>query len=170
MNEKDDMKRKHRLAADIFGYSYFHYQDHLGGHERFDHIMPDDAETLEKALKEKWSLQRVAREIEIDVKDAPTYLEAAEKALEIANAENLAESFRVAVRHSVEKALEEGLESPKSIDELVKQICYNAADFGFRLDEEGQRLSQYSRNLRREPNVGYPENYFTERFKVKVRP
>jgi hypothetical protein len=42
-----------------------------------------------------------------------------------------------------------GLEDPEALDGLVGQICYRAADLGFLLGQEGHRLEQYSRHLRR---------------------
>jgi hypothetical protein len=42
-----------------------------------------------------------------------------------------------------------GLEGPEALGGLVGQICYRAADLGFLLGQEGHRLEQYSRHLRR---------------------
>ncbi len=47
------MERIHLLAAEIFRYGYANYDDHLGINERFDTLMPRDAELLETALKEE---------------------------------------------------------------------------------------------------------------------
>jgi hypothetical protein len=47
------MERIHLLAAEIFRYSYANYDDHLGINERFDTLMPRDAELLETVLKEE---------------------------------------------------------------------------------------------------------------------
>jgi hypothetical protein len=38
------MERIHLLAAEIFKYSYANYDNHLGINERFDRLMPHDAE------------------------------------------------------------------------------------------------------------------------------
>jgi hypothetical protein len=54
------------------------------------------------------------------------------------------------VRYSIQHAVEQGLGDKASIERLVTQICYRAADFGFRLDMEGKRLSHYSQELREE--------------------
>ncbi len=38
-----EMRRIHPLAAEVFAYSYDHYQDHLEiGNARFTRYMPDD--------------------------------------------------------------------------------------------------------------------------------
>lgn len=41
------MTRYQLLAAEIFGYSYANYQDHLGiGNIRYDRLMPEEAKKL----------------------------------------------------------------------------------------------------------------------------
>ena len=76
-----------------------------------------------------------------------------------------AQSFRNAVRQSIKMATENGLDSPEDIESLVTQIYYRAADLGILLDIKGHCLSQYSRHLRKEPDVGYHDGYFEEPFK-----
>jgi hypothetical protein len=56
----------------------------------------------------------------------------------------------------------EGLSSEAEIEKLVTQICYRAADLAYLLDMRGERLSRYSRHLRKEPGVEYYEGYFDE--------
>ena len=159
------MERIHLLAAEIFRYSYAHYDDHLGINERFDRLMPRDTEILEIALKEEWPLDKVAHELEVSAEVARKYLIAVKEALEVVDAENPAESFRNAVRQSIKSALEDGLDSPEAIETLVIQICYRAADLGLLLDKKGHHLSQYSRHLRKEPDMEYYEGYFEQPFK-----
>ena len=159
------MERIHLLAAEIFRYSYANYDDHLGINERFDRLMPRDAEILEIALKEEWPLDKVAHELEVSAEVARKYLIAVKEALEVVDAENPAESFRNAVRQSIKSALEDGLDSPEAIETLVIQICYRAADLGLLLDKKGHHLSQYSRHLRKEPDTEYYEGYFEQPFK-----
>ncbi len=56
------LTRKQMLAAEVFGYSYDHYADHLGiGHERFEKLMPDDIDVLEQAEQEGWDAKRLAK-------------------------------------------------------------------------------------------------------------
>ena len=159
------MERIHLLAAEIFKYSYANYDDHLGINERFDRLMPHDAEMLEIALKEKWPIDKVADELEVSAEIARKYLIAVKDALEVVDAENPAESFRNSVRQCIKTALEDGLDSPEAIETLVIQICYRAANLGLLLDNKGHHLSQYSRHLRKEPDVEYYEGYFEEPFK-----
>lgn len=158
------MERIHFLAAEIFSYSYDNYDDHLGINERFDTLMPRDAEMLETALKKEWSIEKVAQELEVSAEIARKFLFAAKEALEIVDAENPAESFRNAVRQSIELALKDGLDCTEAIESLVTQICYRAADLGFILDKKGQHLSQFSRHLRKDPDTEYYEGYFEEPF------
>lgn len=157
------LSRSQLLAAEIFGYSYANYVDHLGiGNIRFDKLMPDDAIKLEQAVAEQWPLARVAKELEVDADNAAALMESTRKAMGVVQAENPAESFRESVRQVVEKAVTEGFDEADAIDNLVTQICYRASDLAYLLKAEGTRLSRYSRHLRRECDHGYYEGYFDE--------
>jgi len=158
------MERIHLLAAEIFRYSYANYDDHLGINERFDTLMPRDAEMLETALKEEWPIDKVAQELDTTKETARKFLFSVKKALEVVDAENPAESFRNAVRQSIEVALKDGLDTTEAIESLVTQICYRAANLGLVLDKKGHHLSQYSRHLRKDPETEYYEGYFEEPF------
>jgi len=151
------MERIHLLAAEIFRYSYANYDDHLGINERFDTLMPRDAEMLETALKEEWPIDKVAQELDISAEIARKFLIAVMEALEVVDAENPAESFRNAVRQSIVVALKDGLDSKEAVESLVTQICYRAADLGFVLYKKGHHLSQYSRHLRKDSETEYYE-------------
>jgi hypothetical protein len=156
-----ELNRYHLLACEIFGYSFANYQDHLGiGNVRFDRLMPQDAEVLERAHREKWPPSKVRDALSVDLETAEQLLAVCEQAIQVIDAENPAESFRNAVRFVIERALTEGLENDDSIEDLVTQICYRASDLAVLLDMEGQPLSRYSRHLRRERGVGYHEGYF----------
>ena len=157
------MNRAQLLAAEIFGYSFANYADHLGiGNVRFERLMPQDAQTLETAEREGWPATKIAAALEVDIERAEEFLEAVQRAREVVDAENPAEAFRNGVRFSIWQALEEGLHDPESVEKLVTQICYRAADMAFLLERAGKTLSQYSRHLRREPGVEYYEGYFDE--------
>ena len=158
------MERIHFLAAEIFRYSYANYDDHLGINERFDMLMPHDAEILETALKEEWPIDKVAQELDVSAEIARKLLLSAKEALEVVDAENPAESFRNAIRQSIEVALKDGLDTTEAIESLVTQICYRAANLGLVLDNQGHHLSQYSRHLRKDPETEYYEGYFEEPF------
>jgi hypothetical protein len=159
------MKRKHLMAAEIFGYSYDNYEDHLGGNVRFDSLMPEDVWQLELALEGKKEIREVAKSLDVAEDVAQGLVETAGQARAVVDAANPAESFREAVRQLVEQACEKGMEGAEVVDGLVGQICYRAADFGFLLQQEGHRLEQYSRHLRREANCEYHEGYFEEPFR-----
>jgi hypothetical protein len=157
------MDRIHLLAAEIFAYSYANYEDHLGiGNVRFQKLMPDEARTLERAAAEGWPTERIARELHCDEAEAAESLRSYHRAREVVDAENPAKSFRWGVRHAIENAANEGLGDEASVERLVTQICYRAADLAFLLEREGKPLSRYSRHLRREPGVEYGEGYFDE--------
>ncbi len=166
-DDAHELDRYSLLAAEIFGYSFANYRDHLGiENERYDEIMPHAARVLERALEEKWPVARVAEELfpgeTVDEKEALEYLAACKDALQVVNAENAAESFRNAVRLSVQRAMKDGLSDDASVEDLVVQICYRASDLAVLLDQEGQPLSRYSRHLRREKDVDYYDGYFDE--------
>src|SRR2546427_4277746 len=124
--------------------------------------MPEDVEPLEPAGGEGGPAATIAAALEVDVERAEELLEAFQRAREVVDAENPAEAFRNGVRFSIWHAVEEGLHDPESIEKLVTQICYRAADLAFLLERAGKTLSQYSRHLRREPGVEYYEGYFDE--------
>ena len=62
------MERIHFLAAEIFSYSYANYDDHLGINERFDTLMPRDAEMLETALNEQLPLIKLHKSLTLQQK------------------------------------------------------------------------------------------------------
>jgi hypothetical protein len=155
------MDRYKFLAAEIFGYSYANYQDHLGiGNVRYEKLMPDKVRTLELATTEGWSKEKVAKSLQVDADEASGLLRAFIRARDVVDADNAAESFRWGIRQSIELAIEEGLRDEPSVERLVTQICFRTADLAFLLKREGQPLSRYSRLLRREPGVQYHEGYF----------
>lgn len=155
------MNRAQLLAAEIFGYSFANYEDHLGiGNMRYERLMPAAAETLETAEREGWPATRIAEALDVDVEQAEELLKAFQRAREVVDAENPAEAFRNGVRFAIWDAVEEGLRDLEAVEKLVTQICYRAADLALLLEKEGKTLSQYSRHLRREPGVQYYEGYF----------
>jgi hypothetical protein len=155
------VNRTQLLAAEIFGYSFANYEDHLGiGNVRYERLMPEAAETLETAEREGWPTTQIAAALEVDAERAEELLAAVQRAREIVDAENPAEAFRHGVRFAIWDAVEEGLRDPESVEKLVTQICYRAADLAFLLEQAGKTLAQYSRHLRREPGVQYDEGYF----------
>lgn len=157
------MDRLKLLAAEIYGYSFANYEDHLGiGNERYERLMPQTAETLETAEREGWSASKIADELDVDVEQAEQLLEAFERARDIVDAENPAEAFRHGVRFSIMDALDDGLDGAEAIENLVTQICFRAADLAVLLEQAGEPLSRYSRHLRREPDVECYEGYFDE--------
>jgi hypothetical protein len=104
----------------------------------------------------------VAQKLKVDAEKAADLQRAFRRACDVIDAENPAESFRWAVRQCVELAIAEGLRDEPSVERLVKQVCYRAADLAFLLKVEGMPLSRYSRHLRKEPGVEYDEGYFDE--------
>ena len=148
------MSRIHLLAAEIFGYSFANYENHLGiEHERFESLMPNDAKLLERAHRDHWPVAKVAKSLSIDKEIAKQLMLTCEHALQVVDAENSAESFRNSIRFVIQTAITEGLGDEKSIEDLVTQICYRASDLSVLLELEEKTLSDYSEQLRREHDV-----------------
>jgi hypothetical protein len=151
MSKERRLTRKQMLAADVFAYSYANYAAHLGiGNLRFDKLMPDDIDILEIAEQGNWDASELAEALDIPKERVASYQDSYRETKEIVDAPTLAESFRRGVLSSIQYAVEQGLGDRGSIERLATQICYRAADFAFRLDMEGQQLSDYSEELRRE--------------------
>ena len=161
--ENRELSRYHLLAAEIFGYSYANYRDHLGiGNLRFEELMPQDAKRLEAAVSEDWPIGRVAQELEVDTDNAAALVNATRDAIQVVDADNPSESFRNVVRQVIQRAVAEGLNDDEAIEELVTQMCYRVSDLAYLLKAEGSDLSRYCRHLRREPDVEYFDGYFDE--------
>ncbi|HVS31909.1 MAG TPA: hypothetical protein VMS98_10665 [Thermoanaerobaculia bacterium] len=144
------------LAAETFSYSYDNYADHRGN-ARFDRYMPQDVRILDHAVRESWTIDRLAKELERSEEDARKLLNAFSEALDVVDAPSPAESFRRSVRQVVKRAAHEGLETDDQIEALVVQICYRVADLSFLLRSGNQPLHTYSEALRREPGVEYSD-------------
>ena len=154
-DEEVGMTREQLLAAETFHYSYANYDDHLGiGNVRFDKLMPDDVDTLERAEQEGWDDARLAQALEIEEEQVGHWRRSYERAKAIVDAPTPAESFRRGVCFSIENAVEEGLADERAIDGLVTQVCYRAADLAYLLDVRGEELSEYSAELRETPGIG----------------
>ena len=148
------MKRKHFLAAEVFGYSYAHYADHLGiGNLRFEQLMPQQIATLERAENEGWDDARLAKALEVAPEEVAAWRSSFRHAQAIVDAPHPAEAFRRGVRSSIEDGVNDGLSDGATIERLVVQICFRAADMGYLLDQEGKRLSAYSQALREETAI-----------------
>ncbi len=144
------MKRIHFLAAETFFYSYDNYDNHLGGNERFDRLMPDDVRVVDTALDGTVDASDLAKRLKMNEDELLQFLVQVKNARKIVDASSPAEGFREAVKQSIEHAVKQGISDTKAIDDLAIQICYRAADLGFLLNQRGEQLSNYSAELRRE--------------------
>jgi hypothetical protein len=145
-----EMKRIHYLAAEIYFYSYDNYDGHLGINDRFDKLMPNEARLLDAALDGDIDAKDLAKKLKMTEDELIEFLQRTKNARKIVDADSLADGFREGVRQSIKQALEKGIDNEAAIDALAGQICYRAADFSFRLKQNGERLEQYSEDLRRE--------------------
>ncbi len=143
------MNRKQLLAAETFGYSYANYANHLGiGNIRFEKLMPDDVDTLQRAEQGGWDDARLAQALEVKAETVEDWRRAYQRAKDIIDAPTPAESFRRGVRYSIQDAVEKGLSDEEAIEDLVTQVCYRAADLAYLLDLAQKSLSDYSQELR----------------------
>jgi hypothetical protein len=142
------LDRRERLAAEVFGYSYIHYAERVEMNARFSDYMPEQIDILEQAERDDWADPDLAREMEIEQDAVPSWRQSLREAVQIVDAPTAAESFLRGVRLSIQHALEDGLEDEDSIDDLVGEIGYRAADLSYLLDAQGQLLSEYADELR----------------------
>ena len=147
---KSKMERIHYLAAEIFFYSYDNYDGHLGVNDRFDQKMPEDARLLDRTLGGDFDARELATKLKVTEDDLIEYLKRAQNARKIVDADSLADGFREGVKQSIKQALDKGIDDEAAIDALAGQICYRAADLSFRLKQSGERLEQFSEDLRHE--------------------
>ena len=154
-DEGGGMAGQQLLAAETFHYSYANYASHLGiGNIRFDELMPNDVDTLERAEQEGWDDSRLAQALDVEEGQVGLWRRSYERAKQIVDAPTPAESFRRGVRFSTEDAVEDGLADEQAIEKLVEQICYRAADLAYLLDMRPERLSDYSKELRKVSHSG----------------
>lgn len=116
--------------------------------------MPEDARLLDAAIDGNFALKESALKLKVSEDDLLDLLVRAKDARRIVDADTPAEGFREGVCQSIKRALKEGLNDDASIDRLVRQICYRAADFGFLLQQEDKELQDYSDVLRFEGDAG----------------
>jgi hypothetical protein len=167
MNRKRWLSRKKMMAAEIYGYSYDNYENHLGiGNIRYEKLMPDDVDTLERAEREGWDAPRLAQALDLPEERVASFQRSYQEAKEIVDAPTPAEAFRRGVRYSIQHAVEEGLEDKGSIERLATQIGYRTADLGFRLAMEGKQLLDYSEELRQETE--YDTEYWDEIIRQRI--
>jgi hypothetical protein len=146
-----ELSRRHRLAAELFGYSYEHYEDHLAvGNIRFVELMPEEVDALEQAERENWDRQRILDEIDVEEERLDEWIRHFYAAREIVDSRTPIEAFRRGVSYSITMAVEEGLEDASSINRLVTQICYRVADLAYLLEMSGAMLSDFMDELREE--------------------
>jgi hypothetical protein len=64
--------REQLIAAEIYGYSFDNYEDHLGiGNVRYEELMPEAVKTLERAVNEGWPTSKAAELLKVDLEEVP---------------------------------------------------------------------------------------------------
>ncbi len=166
-----EMKRVHYIAAEVFGYSYDNYQDHLeGGNACFTRYMPDDISTLERAAGESWDRKRLAKALAIGEDKVEGWLRACREGKDSVDTPDPVQAFRKGVGYSIKHALEGGLEDEDSIQRLITQICYRVADLGSLIKHSGKQLADYSEKLRdeTEADAKFNTEWFNRQFPSRV--
>ena len=152
MKEKEVLLKKiYYLAAEVFGYSYEHYEEKVKiNHIRFTKIMPEVIKILQENESEDYSDTELAKLVNMDINEVKILKENYQRGKEIVNAQHAAESFLISVRESIQNAMEKGLKDESDLDKLMLQLGYCATDFGYLLNQEGKKLKDYSEYLKQE--------------------
>lgn len=145
VSSEPQMERVHEIAADVFGYSLYHYADRLEN-PRFGRLMPDDVRLLQQARKDGWSVDQVARRLERDEEVAERMMRLFEDADAVVQAPTPAAGYLLAVQKTIRRVVPEL--SDERVTELAGQIGYATADLAYRLDRDGSRLSDFRDTLR----------------------
>lgn len=143
------MNRWQYIVAEMYGYSYDHYQDKIDiQHIRFTKYMPDDIRILEKSLDEGVSDDVLAKRLEIPVEKIDDYKEAYYRAKYVVDTKNAGEAFKNSLRLTIKNHVDQENFDDESIDALVEQILYRTTDFAFLLKNENKSISDYSYEFR----------------------
>jgi hypothetical protein len=150
----EKLTQRQRIAAELYAYSLANYSDHLGN-ERFTRYMPENVDLLERAVKEGWDNERIAKELDMEIEGVPQLIDRLADAHKVIDAPNASESFRESVRQQLVELLRDKVTDEKELEKIVVQMCYCASDLGCLLEWEGKRLVDYSEWLRRTPDCDY---------------
>jgi hypothetical protein len=151
----ENMTREQLLAAEIFAYSFDNYANHLGiGHLRFEKYMPDTVRLLERAEREGWTEERLAKAMEVEKSEVSAWQQRYRDAVKIVDATTPAAAFRHAVRQALIFEFQRHKIGEAEIESAVQQVCYRAADLSYLLDRQNEKLSDYSQELRSENDSG----------------
>jgi len=141
------LSRDKFLAAEVYNYSLENYAAHRGNF-RFDWLMPrsiEILEALEEARIDRSQAQKMLKVSSEELKELESHFS---QALLVVDAKNEAESFKEGLRQSLERALEEGLDSPEAKEKFLAQACYRAADLLYLLESKDRELTCCSEDLR----------------------
>jgi DNA-directed RNA polymerase specialized sigma subunit len=143
------MNRIQYLSAEIYGYSYDNYQEKVEmRHVRFTKYMPQTIKILEKAELKPISDADLAKKLEIEIDKIEEWKEVYKSAKMVVDAGNAGDSFKIGIKETVKNFVEEEKMNEEKINELVEQILYRTADFGFLLKRENKEISDYSEMFR----------------------
>jgi len=140
------MKRYDYLAAELFGYSYYHYQDKLDiGHIRFTRYMPNMVRDLERGINASWSDEKIAEKLDIELDQVSDFKESYHRATNIVDKNPPLRMFEEGIKSVIEIVFENDEFSEELKGKLVDQLMYRAKDFEFRLKEEIEFIQEVDR-------------------------
>lgn len=136
------MKKIHYLAADIFGYSYTHYQEKVSmNHPRFTKYMPEDVRKLKKARQENWTDEKIAEGLEMPIENVPHWKRMYQLYADLDYEDHLGKFFLDSLKTDIKK-LQIKL-SASDQKKLIHALAYRLMDFNFMLEENDETLKDY---------------------------
>ncbi len=131
------MRRYDYIAAELYGYSYEHYQDKIDVHSRrFTYEMPSDAKLLEQAINESWTEEKIAEKLGIELDRVNDFKEAFHRAVKIVDSGSAYSKFEAGIRNTIDVVLEDHEIEKELKAFLIEQLLYQARDYEFLLKEE----------------------------------
>lgn len=131
------MRRYDYLAAELFGYSYQHYQEKLDIHHiRFYKYMPNMVRALETGIKESWSNEKIAAKMGIEKEQVNEFKEDYFRIISIVDNNSTFKMFEEGIKATIETVFEGHTLSEEIKEQLIDQLMYRAKDFQFVLREE----------------------------------
>jgi hypothetical protein len=136
------MKAIHYLAADLFGYSYKHYQEKVSmNHIRFTKYMPDAIRTLRKGIHQGWTNQKIATAMDMPIEKVDDWKAMYELYADLHDDDHLGRFFVESVKADIEK-LQIKI-SASDQNKLIHALAYRLMDLDFKLEANDECLKDY---------------------------
>lgn len=143
------MNRVDLIAAEVFGYSFDHYQDRIDiRNKRFTKYMPDDIILIEKSISKGKSNKDLAKALKISEEKVEQYKSKYFNAIKVVDSKNAGESYKEGLKITLENFIKRNKLNEQNIDELIQEILYRTTDFAYLLRKENKSISDYSHAFR----------------------